>query len=88
MYLLEFARAVVCDGVCIGRACCALKGCSASTKGSARKYCTEHEHYEDECAVIGCNAPKVHDYTCNDPEHVDAANASIKSRSAYDAWWM
>ncbi|KAI0071820.1 hypothetical protein K474DRAFT_1651989 [Panus rudis PR-1116 ss-1] len=49
-------RAVVTDGVTIGRPCCGVHDCQGRLPTQRHRYCREHEDMERQCCVIGCTA--------------------------------
>ncbi|KAI0078139.1 hypothetical protein K474DRAFT_1594658 [Panus rudis PR-1116 ss-1] len=63
-------RAVVTDGVTIGRPCCGVHDCQGRLPTQQHRYCREHEEMEKQCCIIGCTA-NVEDghQTCSDEMH-------------------
>ncbi|KZV59052.1 hypothetical protein PENSPDRAFT_596144 [Peniophora sp. CONT] len=65
-----YLRAVVTDGVTVGRPCCGVHDCQGQLPTLQHRFCLEHEKLEDQCCVVGCEADAEDDYmTCDIPEH-------------------
>ncbi|KAI0072019.1 hypothetical protein K474DRAFT_462626 [Panus rudis PR-1116 ss-1] len=53
----EYAvRAVVMDGVSIGRPCCGEHDCKNPLPNQRARFCDDHKHLYNICSVVGCNA--------------------------------
>ncbi len=47
------------DGLSIGRPCCAVHDCKVNLTSKRDIYCPEHAYLAQQCAIIGCELPRV-----------------------------
>ncbi|KAH9911181.1 uncharacterized protein BXZ73DRAFT_57303, partial [Epithele typhae] len=64
-------RAVVMDGVTVGRPCCGVKDCQLPLQSQRHRFCELHKNKQLVCSVIGCRQPSEHPQfkTCLQPAH-------------------
>ncbi|KAA1475663.1 hypothetical protein DENSPDRAFT_826307 [Dentipellis sp. KUC8613] len=63
-------RAVVMDGITIGRPCCKVHNCQEELPSQRAHFCKNHAGLNNECVVVGCHAAAPPGYkTCPDPSH-------------------
>lgn len=66
-------RAVVTDGITIGRPCCGVHNCSETLLSPKERFCQSHSEYDTCCAVVTCRVKlKAEDgkfLTCKLREH-------------------
>ncbi|KAJ7587809.1 hypothetical protein C8J56DRAFT_942650, partial [Mycena floridula] len=60
----------VTDGVTLGHPCCASFNCHVPLGNNRHIYCSEHNHLNNICAIVGCSNLILPDHkTCSDPAH-------------------
>lgn len=70
-YILDYARAIVSDGIIIGHPCCNVAHCEVALANKRHRYCPEHAYLNAVCSVEGCTKPIVAGtLSCDIPEHV------------------
>ncbi|KIK81568.1 hypothetical protein PAXRUDRAFT_35835 [Paxillus rubicundulus Ve08.2h10] len=47
----------ICDGNTIGHPCCAVHDCKKPLDSHCLRFCSDHQHLGEICAVDGCNSP-------------------------------
>ena len=63
-------RAVVVDGITIGRPCCSVHDCQNALPSQRARFCSTHSGLDGECVVVGCHQRAAPDWrTCEDPSH-------------------
>jgi len=68
--LLDMVRAIVSDGITIGRPCCGVAHCTENLKNKRDRYCPGHQYQEKVCSVDGCKAVvSFNSLACANPEH-------------------
>ena len=73
-------RAVVMDGITIGRPCCGVHDCKESLPSQRARYCPKHAGLDAFCVVVGCTTqaePKFQ--TCSEPTHRALEDTSGRS---------
>ena len=73
-------RAVVMDGITIGRPCCGVHDCKEPLPSQRARFCRTHSHLDALCVVVGCTTqaePKFQ--TCPDPTHRALEDTSGRS---------
>ncbi len=73
-------RAVVMDGITIGRPCCGVHDCKEPLPSQRARFCQSHSGLDAFCVVVGCTAhaePKFQ--TCSEPTHRALEDTSGRS---------
>ncbi|TBU38024.1 hypothetical protein BD309DRAFT_1059390 [Dichomitus squalens] len=73
-------RAVVMDGITIGRPCCGVHDCKEQLSSQRARYCPKHSGLDSCCVVVGCTAQASSSYqTCEEPTHRALEDTSGRS---------
>ena len=76
-------RAVVMDGVTVGRPCCSVHDCQGHLPSQQARFCSDHVALDHQCAVVGCeNANKGDFKTCAIESHRTLEKVGTEARSA------
>ncbi|KAI0077530.1 hypothetical protein K474DRAFT_1684282 [Panus rudis PR-1116 ss-1] len=76
-------RAVVTDGITIGRPCCSVHDCKGRLPTQRSRYCEQHASLVNQCSVEGCERAVDHGFkTCNEPSHRKIEARGEETRSA------
>lgn len=63
-------RAVVTDGITIGRPWCSVHDCKEPLPTQRSRYCEQHASLVDQCSVEGCERSVDNGFkTCGEPFH-------------------
>lgn len=63
-------RAVVTDGITIGRPCCSVHDCQNPLPSQRARFCDVHSDLDGQCVVVGCQERATpNNQTCIDPSH-------------------
>ncbi|KIM77019.1 hypothetical protein PILCRDRAFT_49095, partial [Piloderma croceum F 1598] len=63
-------RSVVIDGVNMGCPCCGVHDCDNTLNSVRDRFCPEHAHFRQQCAVTSCSEPVQQGFkTCLLSEH-------------------
>jgi len=63
-------RAVITDGITIGRPCCKVHNCTQPLPNNHAHFCLEHAALKKVCIVVGCNAKATKGFqTCAEISH-------------------
>lgn len=67
----DYLNAVVTDGVTLGHKCCFIQDCHVPLALMTDRYCPQHDHLKDQCAVHLCTSKAlVGSLACAQPEHL------------------
>ncbi|KAH9829417.1 uncharacterized protein C8Q71DRAFT_888422, partial [Rhodofomes roseus] len=75
-------RAVVTDGVTVGRPCCGVHDCKGQLLSQRARFCTAHLDLEKQCSILGCENNADMDFkTCSIESHraMETANKARQS---------
>ncbi|KIJ07033.1 hypothetical protein PAXINDRAFT_121288 [Paxillus involutus ATCC 200175] len=76
-------QVAVCDGNTIGHPCCAVHDCKKPLDSHRLRFCSDHQHLGEICAVDGCNSPCASGcFTCDHAEHRQLELAYYKPTKA------
>ncbi|EJF65881.1 hypothetical protein DICSQDRAFT_143244 [Dichomitus squalens LYAD-421 SS1] len=76
----ENDKAVVMDGISIGRPCCNVHDCQEPLPSQRARFCSKHAYQNHICVVIDCTAQASHGFqTCPDPAHRELEDPSRRS---------
>ena len=79
----EALRAVVTDGVTIGRPCCGVHDCQGTLSTQRERFCVRHEFKDGICCVTTCEAPIQPGYqTCAEPGHRALETRGVEQHTA------
>jgi hypothetical protein len=83
IFVLDFVRAIISDGITIGHPCCNVAHCEEALTSKRDRYCPGHMWLETCCSVDSCEAPIVEGtLACIDPEHQSLYSMWIKGKGA------
>jgi hypothetical protein len=81
--LSDVMRAVVMDGVTVGRPCCGVHDCKGRLLSQRARFCTEHAHFSQQCCVVGCQTNAETGFmTCTLDSHRAVEQLHLSRRSA------
>ncbi|KAH9834909.1 uncharacterized protein C8Q71DRAFT_710647 [Rhodofomes roseus] len=76
-------RAVVTDGVTVGRPCCGVHDCKGRLLSQRARFCDTHINYERQCSILGCENDAESGFkTCTTESHRAIETAHTAKRSA------
>lgn len=76
-------RAVVMDGVTVGRPCCSVHDCQGHLPSQRARFCSDHVALNHQCAVVGCENANEGDFkTCTIESHRALEKVGTEARSA------
>ncbi|KDQ28715.1 hypothetical protein PLEOSDRAFT_1039350 [Pleurotus ostreatus PC15] len=66
-------RAVVTDGITLGRPCCKVHNCTQPLPTNRAHFCKSHEKLKQQCVFVDCDRPAEQTFqTCSEPAHRQA----------------
>ena len=77
---IGYIRAVVMDGITIGRPCCKVHDCQEPLPSQRARFCVQHSSKNDDCVVVGCTGKVTPGFqTCLNPSHRSLEDPSNRS---------